>query len=186
MRIQARPLALILIGLISVVVPFNARGDTIGTVLEGQQLTINGFVITNPNAFAVTLTGLSASVLVPYFAGPDSGDIVTSVAFAGGSCMGLLGVAGGVAANGTCTVNLIFSTPDADKGEPPDFGVSQITLDNIFNNGPVSSQLFEIEVTDAPVPEPESAILVSLGIAALIGAGFLSKRHGLSRADSSA
>ena len=168
----------LIVGLATVAVPANARGDTIGAFDEGQQLTINGFTITNTNAFPVTLTGLATSVLKANFNG-DPGDFVTSSIFAGGTCVPLLGVAGGLAAGAGCTVNLTFSSPPADVGEPVDFGVSQITLDRIFNNGPVASLVFEIQVNDvAPVPEPESGTLVGLGIAVLLGANFVAKKFG--------
>jgi hypothetical protein len=166
-----------LVGLAMLVVPANARGDIIGVFDEGQTLTINGFTITNTNNFAVTLTGLASSVLKPNFAG-DPGDFVTSSVLAGGTCVPLLGVAGGLAAGAGCSVNLTFSSPPLDVGEPIDFGVSQITLDRIFNNGPVSSLVFEIQVNDpAPVPEPESATLVGLGVAVLLGASFVVKKR---------
>jgi hypothetical protein len=179
MRISEKLVASLslMVGLATVVVPVNARGDTIGAFDEGQKLTLNGFTITNTNAFAVTLTGLATSVLKPNFDG-DPGDFVTSTVFAGGTCIPLLGVAGGLAAGAACTVNLTFSSPAADVGEPVDFGVSQITLDRIFNNGPVSSLVFEIRVND-PVPEPESATLVGLGIAVLVGASCVAKKRGL-------
>src|SRR3954451_7977631 len=110
----------ILAGLAMLLVPVDARGNIIGVFDEGQTLTINGFTITNTNNFAVTLTGLATSVINPNFAG-DPGDFVTSSVFAGGTCVPLRGVAGGLAANATCTVNLTFSSPPLDIGEPIDF-----------------------------------------------------------------
>jgi hypothetical protein len=167
----------LVVGLAVLAVPVNARGDIIGAFDEGQQLTLNGFTITNTNNFAVTLTGLASSVIHPNFNG-DPGDFVTSSVFAGGTCVPLLGVAGGLAAGAGCTVNLTFSSPPLDVGEPIDSGVSQITLDRIFNNGPVASLVFEIQVNDpAPVPEPESATLVGLGVAVLLVASFVVKRR---------
>lgn len=178
MRISGRLAASlsVIVGLAILGVPAKARGNIIGVFDEGQTLTLNGFTITNTNNFAVTLTGLATSVLHPNFAG-DPGDFVTSSVFAGGTCVPLLGVAGGLAAGAGCTVNLTFSSPPLDVGEPIDFGVSQITLDRIFNNGPVASLVFEIQVNDpAPVPEPESARLVGLGVAVLLAASFAVKK----------
>lgn len=176
MRISGKLVASLslMVGLATVVVPVNARGDIIGDVDEGKQLTINGFAITNNNAFQVTLGGLTEIVFVPNFAG-DPGDIVTSVVDVGGTCVLGLKLAAGAA----CTVNLMFSTPPADVGEPVDFGVSQIRLASAFVEGPMSAQLFEIQVNDAPVPEPESATLVGLGIAVLLGASCVAKKYGV-------
>jgi hypothetical protein len=175
MRISRKLVAALslIVGLATVAVPVNARGDTIGVVQEGQQLTVNGFTITNPNAFPVTLGGLTEIVFIPNFAG-DPGDFVTSVVDVGGTCV--LGLV--LAAGAGCTVNLMFSTPPADVGEPVDFGVSQIRFASTFTNGPSSALLFEIQVNDAPVPEPESATLVGLGIAVLLGASCLARKRG--------
>ena len=178
MRIS-RKYSFLAVALTSFLVPIYTYGDVIGVVQEGQQLTVSGFTITNTNAFAVTLTGLAASVVKANFAG-DETDFVTAVTFAGGTCVPLLGVANGLAANAACTVNLTFSTPGQDVGEPVDFGVSQITLDRIFNNGPVTSLIFEIQVNDAPaVPEPDPIMLMGLGIVVLLGASFIAKRRKL-------
>lgn len=189
MRVSGKkfvPLSL-MIGLATVIAPTRAPGDTIGFVQEGQSLTMSGFVITNPNPAAATLTGLAAPVINPNFAG-DPEDFVTSVILAGGTCIPLLGVTGGVPANGTCTVNLRFATPPEDVKEEIDTGTSQIRLETTFNNGPVASQVFEIQVDDdlpVPIPEPESVALVSLGLVVLVGAYLLSRRQALIRRGSS-
>ncbi len=165
------PLSL-MVGLVTVIVPVRAHGNIIGVVDEGKQLTINGFTITNNNAFPVALAGLTEIVFIPNFAG-DPGDFVTTVADVGGTCaLGLV-----LAAGGGCTVNLMFTTPPADVGEPIDFGVSQIRFASTFTQGPSSALLFEIQVNDAPVPEPKSATLVSLGIAVLLGASYVAKKR---------
>jgi hypothetical protein len=166
------PLSL-MVGLVTVIVPVRAHGNIIGVVDEGKQLTINGFTITNNNAFQVTLAGLTEIVFIPNFAGVDAGDFVTTVSDVGGTCaVGLV-----LAAGGACTVDLLFTTPPADVGEPVDFGVSQIRFASTFNQGPSSALLFEIQVNDAPVPEPKSATLVSLGIAVLLGASYVAKKR---------
>lgn len=174
------PLSL-MVGLVTVVVPVNGLGDTVAFVQEGEQVGLLGFTVTNNNAFAVTLTGLASSVINPHFAGPDSEDFVTLSTLTGGTCLPLKSVPGGLAARASCTVNLTISTPSPDQGEVSDYGVSQLTLDTIFDNGPVTSLKFEVQVNDASVPEPESATLAGLGIAVLLVAGCVAKKRGLSQ-----
>lgn len=166
----------LVVGLLPIMNPNSARGVTIGVVQEGQTLTINGFVITNTAPGPLPLSGVTTSVINPNFAG-DATDFVTGApTFAGGTCFPLGQILAGGA---TCTVNLTFNTPAADVNEPVDFGVSQIGLSWIFDDGPVQSQIFEIQVNDAPpVPEPESVTLLGLGMVVLLGATFIAKRRG--------
>lgn len=171
----------LMVGLATVIAPVNALGDIVAFIGEGEQAGLNGFTVTNNNTFAVTLTGLSASVLKAGFGGPDPfpSDYVTSVVLAGGTCIPLGKV---LAPGASCTVNLTVSTPPPDQGEPSDFGVSQLGLSVIFDNGPVTTRTFEVQVNDPPaVPEPESVMLVGLGIAVLLGAGCVAKRRGLNQ-----
>ena len=177
MRISRKVVALLslMVGLATVVVPFSALGDTVAFIGEGEQAGLNGFTVTNNNTFPVTLTGLSASVLNAGFGGPDPfpSDYVTSVVLAGGTCIPVGKV---LVPGASCTVNLIVSTPPPDQGEPSDFGVSQLGLSAIFDSGPVTTLTFEVQVND-PVPEPESATLVGLGVAVLLGASFLLRKR---------
>ena len=180
MRISGKSVALLslIIGLVGVFVPARAFADTVAVVQEGEQVGLLGFTVTNNTGSAVTLTGLASSVINPHFDGPDASDFVTLSTITGGSCLPLRGVVGGLADKASCTVNLTISTPAADDEENNDFGVSQLTLDAIFNNGPVSSLKFEVQVNDPPVPEPESLILVGTGIAALVSVRQAAKKRG--------
>jgi len=178
MRISRKLVASLslMVGLATVFVPVAAFGDTVAFVQEGEQVGLLGFTVTNNNAFAVTLTGLASSVINPHFAGPDSSDFVTLSTLTGGTCLPLKSVPGGLAAGASCTVNLTISTPAPDQGEESDYGVSQLTLDTIFDNGPVTSLKFEVQVNDAPVPEPESLTLMGVGIAALASASLAARK----------
>jgi hypothetical protein len=141
----------------------------LGNVFEGSTLTINGITITNPNPFAVTLTTLDPAISNPNVMG-DSGDEVTSLKFAdnGGTCLTILAKNGAFAANAACTVNLTFTTPPADTGEPVDFGLSEITISYRLDNGPIQTNVFDVQVNDVPVPEPSPATMVGLGIVILL------------------
>jgi PEP-CTERM motif len=169
----------LVLGLATVAGPVNALGDIVAVVEEGQQVGLIGFTVTNNNSSAVTLTGLASSVNNPHFDGPDPDDFVTLSTLSGGTCLPLRGVVGGLGPKATCTVNLTISTPPPDVGGVSDYGVSQLTLDVIFDNGPVSSLKFEVQVNDASVPEPGSATLAGLGIAALLGASYVARKREL-------
>jgi hypothetical protein len=180
MRISGKLVASLslMVGLTTIAVPDSARGDIVAFVEEGQQVGLIGFTVTNNNAFAVTLTGLASSVINPHFDGPDPTDFVTLSTLTGGTCLPLKSVVGGLASHGSCTVNLTISTPPPDVGEVSDYGVSQLTLDTIFDNGPVTSLKFEVQVNDAPAsPEPAPATLVALGIAVLLGGSYVARKR---------
>jgi hypothetical protein len=94
----------------------------------------------------------------------------------GGTCVPLLGVNGGFAANAACTVSLsVTPTADIPENEPVDFGLSGVTLTYRINNGALMSQMVTVQVND--VPEPGSVTMVWLGIVVLLGAAWAAKRR---------
>jgi hypothetical protein len=89
----------------------------------------------------------------------------------GGTCVPLVGVNGGFAANAACTVSLaVEPTADVPENEPIDFGLSGVTLTYAINDGPLMTQTATVQVND--VPEPAPATMVGLGIIVLLGAAW--------------
>jgi hypothetical protein len=176
MRISRKLVATLglMIGLVTVGAPVRALGAPIAVVSEGPPTTISdAFTIMNPNAFAVTLTLLSADV---NGSNSDPSDFLMGATVAGGTCVPLLGVNGGFAANAACTVSLsVMPTADIPENEPVDFGLSGVTLTYRINNGALMSQMVTVQVND--VPEPGSATMVGLGIVVLLGAAWAATRR---------
>ena len=171
----------LMIGLVTVGVPVRAHGAAIiGSVDEGASgasaIINNAFTITNPNAFAVTLTALGAGVTN----NSDASDALMGpgATVTGGTCVALLAVNGGFAANASCTVSLtVTPTADVPENEPIDVGMSDVQLTYRIDNGPLMSQTGTVLVNDVPVPEPEPATMVGLGIIVLLGAAWAAKRR---------
>jgi hypothetical protein len=174
MRISRKLVATLglMTGLVTVGVPVRAHGEPIGPVTEGPKATIpNAFTIMNPNDFAVTLTFLQADVNGD---NSDPSDFLMGASVEGGTCVPLVGVNGGFAANAACTVSLlVLPTADVPENEPVDFGLSGVTLTYRINNGPLMTQTATVQVND--VPEPAPATMVGLGIIVLLGAAWAAK-----------
>jgi hypothetical protein len=166
-------------GLVTVGVPIRAHatpipaGPILGPVTEGTNATIpNAFTINNPNAFAVTLTFLSADVNGD---NSDPSDFLMGATVNGGTCLPLVGVNGGFAANAACTVSIsVTPTADIPENEPVDFGLSGVTLTYRINSEPLTTQTATVQVND--VPEPAPATIVGLGIIVLLGAAWATKK----------
>jgi hypothetical protein len=177
MRISRKLVATLglMTGLVTVGVPIRAHGTPIpagpilGPVTEGQKATIaNAFTIMNPNDFAVTLTQLEAVANGP---NSDPSDFLMVAIVNGGTCVPLVGVKGGFAANAACTVSLsVVPTADVPEDEPVDFGLSGVTLTYRINDEPLTTQTDTVQVND--VPEPAPATMVGLGIIVLLGAAW--------------
>jgi hypothetical protein len=178
MRISRKLVATLglMTGLVTVGVPVRAHGTpipvapVIGTVTEGQKATTiaNAFTIMNPNDFAVTLTFLSADLNGD---NSDPSDFLMGTTVNGGTCVPLVGVNGGFAANAACTVSIeVLPTGDVPENEPVDFGLSGVTLTYRINAEPLMTQTATVQVND--VPEPAPATMVGLGIIVLLGAAW--------------
>jgi len=176
MRISRKLVATLglMTGFVTVGVPVRAHGAPIGPailgpVTEGQNATIpNAFTVMNPNDFAVTLTFLQAD---RNGTNSDPSDFLMGATINGGTCVPLVGVNGGFAANAACTVSLaVEPTADVPENEPIDFGLSGVTLTYAINDGPLMTQTATVQVND--VPEPAPATMVGLGIIVLLGAAW--------------